>query len=279
MALVLRQMTSSYLPLPNPGAVFWETELLAALPLYKSFSWAGALALLALVSLSLLRRPLAFVYYLTGTLGLLACFYVKHVGYLRHHGFLFLCFGTALWLASSMRPATLPGLLDAAARRGERAIALLVPAILAVHLVGAIIAVAGEYRYTFSAARATADLIRGRGLDNLPMIADLDVTGMPVVGYLDKRSAYYPCGDRFGSYVVWDTGRMIHSIVWREPLHVVGKNGSPVVVVVDDFVMKKFPPPLALASKLALVGCTKADIVTDESYCVYLFNPDRAGQK
>ncbi|WP_223908899.1 hypothetical protein [Geobacter sp. AOG1] len=271
---VLKNMTAAYLPLPNAGPGFWETEFLAAFSLYRNFSWVGAPLLLIIVSLALLRRPLALVYYLCGSLGLLAFFYVKHVGYLRHHGFLFVCCGTALWLARTMQPVTLAGLLDVAARRSERAVALLFPVILAVHLAGALIAVAGEYKYTFSAAKATADMIRERGLDKLPLIADLDVTGMPVVGYLNKRSAFYPCGDRYGSYVVWDTARMQHSIVWGEPLQMAAKTGSPAVVLVDDFVMKKFPPPAELQPKLQLIGCRNAEIATDESYCAYLFDPD-----
>jgi hypothetical protein len=274
LTLVLKNMTAAYLPLPKPGPGFWQSELLATFSLYRNFSWIGAPLLLVLVSLALLRRPLALVYYLTGSLGLLTFFYVKHVGYLRHHGFLFICCGTALWLASTMQTVTLSGLPGVVARRSERAVALLFPVILVVHLAGAMIAAAGEYRYTFSAAKATADMIRERGLDKLPLIADLDVTGMPVVGYLNKRSAHYPCGDRFGSYVIWDTARMMHSIVWGEPLQLATKSGSPTVVLVDDFVMKKFPPPAELQTKLQLVGCRKAEIMLDESYCVYLFDPD-----
>lgn len=274
LAQVLKSMTAAYLPLPKPGPGFWETELLAGLPLYRNFSWIAAPIILALVSLALLRRPLALVYYLAGSLGLLAFFYVKHVGYLRHHGFLFVCFGTALWLAGTMQPVTLPGLLDVASRRSERAIALLLPLVLATHLAGAVIAAAGEYRYTFSAAKATAGLLRERGLDTLPLIADLDVTGMPVVGYLGKKSAYYPCGDRFGSYVVWDTARMMHSIVWDQIVPLAKKSSSPVVVVVDEFVLRKFPLPVEWQPKLQLLGCRNAEIVTDESYCAYLFDPD-----
>ena len=275
---VLKNMTAAYLPLPKPGPGFWETELLSALPLYRDLSWVLALALLLLISLALLRRPLALLYYLVGSLGLLSFFYVKHVGYLRHHGFLFICFATALWLAGTMKPVELSGLADLVARRSERVLAGIFPLILAVQLTGALIAAAGEYRYTFSAAKATAALIRERGLDKLPLVADLDVTGMPVVGYLNKSSAYYPCGDRFGSYVVWDTARMQHSIIWGEPLQLATKSGSPAVLLVDDFVMKKFPPPAGLRPNLQLVGCRTGEIMTDESYCVYLFEPDHTAK-
>ena len=272
---VLKNMTAASLPLPIPGPGFWESELLATFPLYRTLSCVCAPLVLILVSLALLRRPLALVYYLCGSLGLLAFFYVKHIGYLRHHGFLIICLGTALWLAGSMEAVTLPGKFGGVARCAEQVVALLMPLVLAVQLAGGLIATAGEYRYTFSAAKATAAMIRERGLNNLPLVADLDVTGMPVVGYLNKQSAYYPCGDRYGSYVVWDAARMMHSVPWGEPLTLAGRTGSPVVVLVDDFVMKAFPPPPELQPMLELVGCLKAEIVTDESYCVYLYDPDQ----
>ena len=272
---ILKNMMGAYLPLPKPGPGFWESEFLATFSLYRNFSWIGTPLILVLVSVALLRRPLALVHYLCGSIGLLAFFYVKHIGYLRHHGFLFICLGTSLWLSGSMRAVTLPGIFDGVARRAEQAVALLMPLILAVQLAGALIATAGEYRYTFSAAKATAAMIRDRGLDNLPLVADLDVTGMPVVGYLNKQSAYYPCGDRFGSYVIWDTARMIHSVAWGEPLTLARRSGAPVVVLVDDFVMNTFPPPPELRPMLEQVGCWRAEIMTDESYCVYLYDPDR----
>ncbi|WP_223923238.1 hypothetical protein [Geobacter sp. AOG2] len=276
LAQVMKNMTAAYLPLPKPGPGFWESELLAVFPIYREFSWIGAPLILILVSLALLRRPLALLYYLTGSLGLLAFFYVKHMGYLRHHGFLFICFGTALWLAETMSPVSLPGSLNPMSRYAERAVAVLLPIILVIHMAGAAIAATGEYKYTFSAAKATAELIRERGLDKLPLLADLDVTGMPVVGYLDKPSAYYPCGDRFGSYVIWDTARMLHSVVWDRILPLATRSASPVVVVVDEFVMRKFPLPGEWQPKLRLIGCRNADVVNDESYCAYLFDP--AGQ-
>ena len=271
--LVLKNMTAAYLPLPRPGAGFWETQLLAGLPAYRDFSWLAAPLILGTVSLSLLRRPLALVYYLAGSLGLLAFFYVKHVGYLRHHGFLFVCLATALWIAATLEPVALPEGLDAAVRRLEKGVAVFFSALLTLHLAGALIAASGEYRYSFSAAKETAELIRSRGLERLPLIADLDVTGMAVVGYLNKPAAYYPCGDRFGSYVIWDTARMQHSIVWEQAPILAAKSGSAVVVLVDDFVLKKFPIPAELQPRLQLVGCQKAGVATEESYCVYLLAP------
>lgn len=278
-AQVLKSMTAAYLPLPKPGPGFWETELLAYLsPLWRGFSWLAAPLFLAGTALALLRRPLALAYYLTGTLGLLAFFYAKHTGYLRHHGFLFVCFATALWLAATLKPVRLSAPWDGVSRKIERAGLIVLPLLLLFHLAGAAIAVTGEASYPFSAAKETAELIRQRGLEKLPVVADLDVSGMPVVGYLDKTAAFYPCGDRMGSFVVWDKARMQHSIVWEQAPILAAKAASPMLVVVDDFVMKNFPLPAELQPKVELIGCRKAGIATEESYCVYLLDPRRAAR-
>jgi len=272
---VLRNLTAAYLPLPKPGAGFWETQLLEQIPAWRALSWLAAPVMLVTVALSLARRPLALIYYLCGSLSLVSFFYLKHVGYLRHHGFLFVCLATALWLGAQLEPVTLPGAWDQTVRRLERGVAAGFVLLLTVHLAGALVAADGDYRYSFSGAKATAELIRSRGLDKLPLVADLDVTGMGVVGYLDKPSAYYPCGDRYGSYVIWDTARMQHSIVWEQAPLLAAKAKSPLVIVVDDFVMHKFPPPPELSSRLELVGSRKGEIATEESYWVYLFDAKR----
>jgi hypothetical protein len=271
---VLRHLTAAYLPLPVPGPGFWETELLARLfPAWRALSWLAAPLLLCLAALALVRRPLALAYYLAGSLGLVAFFYLKHVGYLRHHGFLVLCLASALWLAGHLEPVRLPGALDALARRMERVGGWLLPPLVAVQLAAGAFAVAAESRYSFSAGQETAALIRQAGLEKLPLVADLDVTGMTVVGYLNKPAAFYPCGDRWGSYVIWDTGRMQHTIIWEQAPVLAAKTGSRLVLLADDYVMKQFPPPAELLPRLQLIGVRRAGIATEESYTVYLFDP------
>jgi len=263
---VLYTVTKAYVPLPKPGAGFWQSAIFGL----RAWSGISATMLLGLASLALIRRPVALAYYLLGSLGLLAFFYVKYVGYLRHHGFLFICFGTALWLASTIQPVTLPRLFDAAGRWAERAIGVLFTLLLVVHLTAAGIAGAGEYAYVFSAAKATAKLIRDRGLDRFTLVSARDYTATPVISYLKKDRAYYSNGGRFGSYVIWDKTREFEHNIWDDANRLTKSQKSPVVVLIDNDVLRKTPPPLELRPALQLVGCLASKIQRDESYCVFL---------
>ena len=273
---VLRWMTSAFLPLPNPGPSFWQSRLLDSLMAYKQLSWLAAPMVLSLVTLSLIRRPLALFYYVVGSFGLLAFFYTKlDYGYLRHQGFLFICVGTALWIAGTMPPVRLPKFFDNVASWSGRTLAVLVPLVLLIHLSGALVAVICEYRYTFSAAKATADMISSRGLDKLPTVADRDTTSEAVVGYLEKKSVYYPLGGRDGSYSVWDASRNYHYDIWNEAASLSERDNSPVLVLVDEETLKSWPPPSTVQPFLQPLGCIRSDTVIEESYCVFLFGAAR----
>ena len=157
IAQVLSTVTKAYLPLAaRPVPAFWQTELLNAIPGYDAASWLLGASLAALVALALVRRPLALLFYGAATGGLLVFFYVKTLGYLRHHGFLFVAMGAALWMARTLPPLEVSAGKDRLFRLGERAVSFVVCAILVLHVAAAAIAVAGESRYVFSGAKGTA---------------------------------------------------------------------------------------------------------------------------
>jgi hypothetical protein len=270
IAQVLSNIWRAYCPLPKPGLHFWESELLGTLSYYRWCARIGSIAFLLLASLSLIRWPMALAYFLIGSLGLLSFFYLKFYGYLRHHGFQFVCFATALWLARIMKPINLSRPFNQVSRWAERAITPLIPILLAVHIAGACIAGMSDYKYVFSAAKGTARMIKERGLDKFQLVGDIDYTAMPVLGYLDKKVAYYPVGGRFGSYVIWDTARIKRENVWSEATILRNSRKSPVLVLVDYNVLKEKPPPSELSPTLHLVGCQESDVVFDENYCVFL---------
>jgi hypothetical protein len=271
---ILAKVASAYLPLPIPGSNFWNSEILRSLPIFAAYAWLGGAVVLVLVSFALVRRPLALIYYLVGSLGLLAFFYTKYAGHLAHHGFLFICFGTALWVAGATQPLTLPRPIDLLGRWAERAVTVLFPLLLAAHMVGAGIAAAADYQYVFSGAKATAEMIRERGLDRLPLVGDSDVRAAGVVGYLDKDRAYYPAGRRFGSYIVFDQARLLHYDVWKEAGRLSTLLNSRVVVAVDFATLKETPPPPEWLRqphpRLRLEGYRQGEVVKTESYCVFL---------
>jgi len=267
---VLQTITNAYLPLRKTGPDFWESGLFASVPLYDRYTYIGGLIFFTLASLSLIRRPAALAYYLTGSLGLLLFFYIKYSGFIRHHGFLFISFCTAVWLARTMNPIALPKPLNAAGLWAERCMAVLAPIILTAQIAGATIAVAAENKYVFSAAKSTANVIRQNKLDSLPLVAGEDFMTVAVIGYLNKNRVFYPSGRRWGSYIIWDKLRDTHYYVWRESIFLARELHSPVVVVIDEFTLKNNPPPVSIESILQLVACRKGEIVPTESFCVFL---------
>ncbi len=108
-------------------------------------------------------------------------------------------------------------------------------------------------------------------LDRLPMVDDGDYALPPVLGYLPQRNVYYLRGDRFGSFVQLDRVRKDLTITDEEVIDAARRLGrverSAVAVVFNHM-----PPAFAVA-EAEEVGCTAADIVWIESYCVYRLPP------
>lgn len=274
VAQVLEAVTRALLPLPLPITAFWQSDLLGALPGFAALSWAVGGALVLLAALGLARRPLALLFHLAATLGLLTFFYVKTLGYLRHWGFLFVALGVALWIARSLPPVELAGRMGRAARACERGLTVAFAALLVAHLAASGIAVAGEVRYVFSGAQGTAALIRRAGLDTLPLVADRDIRAVGVVGFLDAPALYAHGGD-FGTYIVWNTARYQRWNVWAKSAQLSMERRSPVVVVLDSDALAQVPPPPPLAPVLREVGCVQGEIVPDETFCAWVLDPAR----
>lgn len=262
----------SWLPVPKPGPFFWgSNQLYAWLP---EWTRVGAtVALLGLASWALARAGgrtvlAAFVLCLGALLGFE---YVKFVGSLRHHGFLWLTLGLGAWLAAAS-PA-------AAGRRGAavRAAVVAFTALLVVQAYAGAVAFTGDLQYRFSAAAATADLIRREGLAALPLAGAGDTTATNVMGHLGRREMFYLDGERYGSYVRGllpdPRRRRAPEGVWPAAVRFAGRAGGPVVVVADLEIVNEDPPPASLRGRLSLVGCEESQVVPIETFCVFVLGP------
>ncbi len=272
-AYVLSDVTSAFLPLPMPGRWFWQTEVLLAFSAYREYAWILAVLIVIAVAVALLRRPVALVYYLSATLALLSFFYAKYNGYLRHHGFLFLAFGSALWLAAYSTEAPLSRSIARVVVAAERSVRVVAAIVFALHVVAGAIAVWGEYRFAFSGAKQTAALMRERRIGGLPMVAAQDDAASAVLAYLDKEGAYYPAGGRNGSFVLYDEARTRPFDLWREVDGFASRTGGPVAAVLTVPVLQGTPAPPELLRRTRAEGCGVSDVVPDESFCVFTVWP------
>ena len=210
---IVKLISRAYLPITRPVLGFWGSNILTTHPFFQAIQVPLCYFLMLLSVLLFFKRPTALFTYLISTLGLLAFFYIKYHGSIRHHGFLFLTFLMCCWMyrdcsaihlgKSEQQDAdsTIDRVLNMAGT-------VLVTVLLICHAMGGITAVRMEHRHIFSYGKLTAEYIKSQGMQDLPMLGDVDFAVSTVVGYLETpRQIYYPRGSRLGSFVRWDKAR------------------------------------------------------------------------
>lgn len=205
---VITLTTRAFFPIPQIRPDFWgRLPLLETMPVFLKVQLLLAAAIMAWITLALVRKPFALITYVLGASGLLAFFYFKDLGGLRHHGLLFVVFILAAWIAHYCPNVNWFKPLHRWSGLAEKSLSPLLTILLLIHVVGGGIAVSLDYRYVFSHAQTTAAFIREKQLQGLPMVGYNDYAVSAVAGYLDKDQVYYPEEERWGSFVVWDKAR------------------------------------------------------------------------
>lgn len=64
-----------------------------------------------------------------------------------------------------------------------------------------------DIKAPYSNGKSVAQYIQSRGWESMPIVGCMDFTAQTVIGYLGVKQIYYPQGDRWGSYVLWDWKR------------------------------------------------------------------------
>ena len=148
------------------------------------------------------RRRVSLVFYLIGTSGFLVFFTFLFAGFAHHHGFLFIVWVIAAWLAWGSAPSERPRLLRTLTAgvdrmRGNLFVISLIPPVIATaeHAVG-------EIRMPFADAMHAADVIRGHGLADVPLIAVVRSDAQAVGAFLD-RPLLFPLEGNTRTFVVW----------------------------------------------------------------------------
>ena len=205
---LLINLRNAYLAVPGPSPVFWHINLFQYRSWLEAPSMTLSLLCMGAVGGIVRKKTVPLLVFAVSNFLMFFFFYVKYLGSPRHHGQLFIVFVTTLWLASfykedSSRTIAFPG-----ERSRERALSLILTAILAIHTVGGVKAQIHESSLVFSAARDTAAYLTAQGLDKAPLVGYPDFAIAAILGYLDKQDVFYPQGHRFGSFVRWDTTRL-----------------------------------------------------------------------
>jgi hypothetical protein len=123
-------------------------------------------------------------------------------------------------------------------------------------------------------AKSVAEYINERGLNNRLIVGYPDSATMPIVGYLGISRAYYPQGDRFGSFIRWDK-QSRKRITEQEVIDKArrleaqqltdGKSQGALIILI-----KPLGDDLVRASKLKKIGEFTGAIVGYENFYIYL---------
>jgi hypothetical protein len=261
--MILRMVIRPFLPLTIPGPDYWDSPLIdhVARPPYRWKLLTGG-GLLATTTLLLVRRPRAALAYVAAVAGLLYLIYATHSGSIRHHGFLFLAFVVACWLAEDARRVT--GRTDLL----DRARSGFLTALLLVQAVAAALAVAGDVRYEFSAARRTAAFLQAEGLAEAAMVVEPDFLATGLLGFLEKDRAFYPRGERWGSFIRWDEARLEKPSDDQVLAHVaeLSRQTQHRVVLVLGHPLTE---DQASSAGLEGLGSFTGDVIEEESFFLY----------
>jgi len=206
---VIKITTRAYFPIPATQMHFWGSRWIEQVPAIQNWNLQISVAIFIWAIVSLLRKPTALLIYISATLGLLAFFYTKYFGGIRHHGFLFIAFLMAVWISCDCDQIVFSKPLNSLCRWWEKSLPPILTLILMVHTFGGIRAVRLDQEHVFSHGRQTAQYIIERSMNFMPIIGDMDYAVSTVVGYLEyPKQIYYMRGNRPGSFVRWDNKRV-----------------------------------------------------------------------
>ena len=270
---IVKLISRAYLPITSPTSGFWGSNILTTYSFFQTIQVPLCYFLMFFSVLLFLKRSTALLTYLISTFGLLAFFYIKYQGSIRHHGFLFLVFLMCCWIYRDS-PVINLGQVEQQDTNStiDRVLnitrTVLVTLLLICHAIGGITAVRMEHRYIFSYGKLTAEYIKSQGMQDLAMVGDKDSAVSTVVGYLPKRQVYYPRGSRLGSFVRWDNARASVSKrhVIEEALKLSSQNTQDVLIILNRSLSAKLREQHNLTFLTKFTGST----VRDEGFHLYM---------
>jgi hypothetical protein len=163
----------------------------------------AVLAVLLMAGSRSRNNPAAAIFFAVSALGLMAFFYTKYPDHEWHRGIIWIAFFATVWIDRSSAHS-----LDTSAQRKPLVPAMVFGAALVCQAYAGLNAVWIDLHRPLSGGRDLARFIAAQGWAGDPVIGMVDYTMAPIVGYLGIERAYYPNGQRWGSFTIWDQRRL-----------------------------------------------------------------------
>jgi hypothetical protein len=225
--------------------------------------------------LFLRKRQILFLYFL-GTFALLTFYYIKQENgiWLRHKGHLYILLIACLWIADYFQPLEVKSkLLNKISITAEKYRNIFILVILSLHFFWGIYWSGKDYKYSFSAAKDTAQFIKNNHLETMPMLGNEDSYISPITGYLNNK-IYYVQGSRLGSYVLWNrkrqTGQINLALLLQEARRLRSENKTSILIILNySLETDKIPTELKFIEKF-----TNSKF-KEEKYYLYLLSDEK----
>jgi hypothetical protein len=274
---IVTVVVGGYFPLPSFELHFWRTLFGLSTQFIGVISILSVICIVVIFVRFLASRPSALFLYIATSAALVLFFYSKHVGELRHHGFLFIALIAALWIHQDCAPAEKPFWVKYLKPVSEKIAARALLVLLIIQLMSSSIAVMIDYRYVFSSAKQTAQFLRSNHLDSSEMIGDVSYATSSVAAYLINKQFFYPDAQRYGTFIKWDNQRTKEvnlSTLLRDSQRL-SMQDQKVVLILNQPIDEYKPGADVSDPKIYFEKIFESDrtILWDERFYVYLFKP------
>ncbi len=266
-----RSIAQALFPIPQLERHWWVEPYFWNLWNTRGLQGVVGLALAAILGWTLLglaRRPRGLILLVAAVGGLVAFTYLKFAGEVRHHGHFFLALVMALWIGK-IEDARLNRATGSWIGRAWRSVqGPLFTAVLSVHVIAALLAISLDYRYVFSNGKRTAAYLVEHRLGGAPFVADHDYAAQPVLAFMGGKQAYFPRGDRIGSFVIWDSARLspvTDSTCLDRARRLAAGTGGPAILLLDHPLAVNAGDSAGARELARFVGST----VKDEDFYLY----------
>jgi hypothetical protein len=257
----LMTIPHAFLPIPQIKISFWQSSL------FNDYfgpvvTFAISFLFLAFLSIVLLRRPMAFLFYSLAIFGLITFFYVKYTGDIYHHGFLFISFIGSIFIYKYSDRIKIYEPFESFSRFFENALRPALTIILFIHFIAGGLSAAMEYRYVFSYGKEVASFIKEHKLHDMFTVVEPDYPASSIVGYLGKDQVYFLRGDRFGSFVRWDLVRtypVSDDQIIQKVSSLVDKHDRDILLITNHELESDLVPDNDINQLAAFTGSIRAD--------------------
>ncbi|MCG6553155.1 MAG: hypothetical protein L7F77_12600 [Candidatus Magnetominusculus sp. LBB02] len=220
---VIGNFTDAFLPIPVISRHFWLTNAVTHIIEHVSNSSFIVLHIRVAISLCfmfavffmILRTPVAVFFFIIGSIGLVFFNFFIYAPYIRQFGHIFIVVICSLWLSYFYKPYVFKSdILNIVCAFFENKKGMFLSFLIAIQLIAALAAITLHAKYQFSSSNETAEYIKTKHLDDLPIAADVDCATAAISVYLGK-GFYYPNSGRSSIYAV-DNNKLLIQDLMRE---------------------------------------------------------------